>query len=229
MLSKTRGIVLNFIRYKDTSIIVKIYTEAFGLRTYIVNGVRSNRSKASKIAFYQPLTLLDLVVYNQEQREIHRLSETKCSKTLQSIPFEPVKGCMALFITEMLSKVLREEESNKELFSFIYHSVEMLDMLESQYQNFHIQFLLKLAAFLGFGLTSEQEFFGQVHHSPNDALAVEESRVAAHLLKEPFTLPVNCARSVRAHLLELTLDFYKMHVESLGEVKSLPVLREVMR
>ncbi|MGB5930624.1 MAG: DNA repair protein RecO, partial [Cyclobacteriaceae bacterium] len=187
MLSKTRGIVLNFIRYKDTSIIVRIYTEAFGLRTYIVNGVRSSRGKSSKIAFYQPLTLVDLVVYNHDQRDIHRLSETRCSRTLQSIPFEPAKSCMALFITEMLVKVLKEEESNEELFRFIYHSVEMLDMMDSHYQNFHIQFLLKLSSFLGFGLTSEKEFFGQVHHSPNDELAKAESVVAAHLLKAPYT------------------------------------------
>lgn len=229
MLSKTRGIVLNFIRYRDTSIIVRIYTEEFGLRTYIVNGVRSSRGKSSKIAFYQPLTLVDLVVYNHEQRDIHRLSETRCAKTLHSIPFEPVKSCMALFITEMLVKVLKEEESNYELFRFIYHSVEMLDMMDTQYQNFHIQFLLKLSGFLGFGLTSEKEFFVQVHHSPNDELAQQESIVAAHLLKQSYTGQINCSRSIRSHLLELTLDFYRMHIDNLGEIKSLAVLREVMR
>jgi DNA repair protein RecO (recombination protein O) len=79
MLHKTRGIGLSYLRYRESSIITKIYTEAFGIQTYIVNGVRSSKSKNNRIALFQPLTLLDMVVYHKNKEDtVHRISELKC-------------------------------------------------------------------------------------------------------------------------------------------------------
>ena len=83
MLQKTRGIALSFIKYRDTSIIAKIFTEEFGMQSYIVNGVRSKSAK-TKIALFQPLTLLELVVYHNKKKEIHRISEIKCFRNFHS-------------------------------------------------------------------------------------------------------------------------------------------------
>jgi DNA repair protein RecO (recombination protein O) len=95
MLHKTKGIVIGFIKYGDTSIIAKVYTELYGMQTYIVNGVRSKSSK-NKIALFQPLTILDMVVYHKENRDIHRLSEVKCHVIFHSIPFNQKKISMAI-------------------------------------------------------------------------------------------------------------------------------------
>src|SRR6478609_3522629 len=115
MLHKTRGIVLGHIKYGDSSIISKVYTEAFGLQTYIVNGVRSKSSK-NKIALFQPLTLLDMVVYHKENRDINRISEMKCNMVFHSIPFEQKKISMVIFLSELLGKTLKEQNPNAELF-----------------------------------------------------------------------------------------------------------------
>src|SRR6188768_3165830 len=97
MLHKTRGIVFRFTKYGETSIIVNIFTELFGMQSYIVNGVRSKSSK-NKIALYQPLTLLDLVVYHRDNANILRIKEIKCLYPYQFIPMDVRKSTIAMFV-----------------------------------------------------------------------------------------------------------------------------------
>src|SRR6187200_113375 len=101
MLHKTRGVVFRFTKYGESSIIVNIFTEMFGLQSYIVNGVRS-RTVKSRIALYQPLTLLDLVVYHRENANINRIKEVKCLYPYQSIPTDIKKSALAIFIMEVI-------------------------------------------------------------------------------------------------------------------------------
>ncbi|HEV7380803.1 MAG TPA: recombination protein O N-terminal domain-containing protein, partial [Dyadobacter sp.] len=137
MLHKTRGIALSYIKYKESSIIAKIYTELFGVQTYIVNGVRSSSAKTNRIALFQPLTLLEMVVYHKgKQDEIHRISEIKCYHPFSTLPYNVLKSCLSLFITEILVKSLREEEENQPLFYFLEQSVIYLDEADAGFENF---------------------------------------------------------------------------------------------
>jgi len=156
MLQKTRGLVLNYLRYRETSIIVKIYTEEFGVQTYIENGVRSSKGK-NKIALFQPLTLLDLVVYFKDSAGIQRISEIKVNHPYSTIPFDITKSTIALFITEVLSKTLKEEAGNPRLFQFLRESLIWLDQATEGYENFHLWFLLRLSFYLGFEPTTGQQ------------------------------------------------------------------------
>lgn len=231
MLYKTRGIALSYIRYRESSIIAKIYTEAFGIQSYIVNGVRSSSSKTNRIALFQPLTLLDLVVYHKEKQDtVHRISEIKCYHPFSSLPYQVTKSSLALFVTEILGKTLREEEANEPLFGFIEQSVLYLDEAEKDYENFHIQFLLQLASFLGFGIESlpdlERELKTQNYPQIADALELDATK---QLLLYGYGKPVPLDRTRRIAILEKILFFYKIHMEALGEIRSLEVLREVMK
>lgn len=229
MLQKTRGIALSYIRYRETSIIARIYTEEFGLQSYIVNGVRSARSKNNKIALFQPLTLLDMVVYNKHDRDLHRLSEIKTSYPFQSLPFEVTKSTIALFVTEMLNKVLKEEASSPTLFQFLGNSVLFLEGAQANYENFHLIFLLKLSFFLGFGPESAREFENQLRENSYPFLPDHEMDTALNtMLRQPFGTPIKLHRSARNELLDALVAYYQIHIDSIGEVKSLPVLREVL-
>src|SRR4051812_34859696 len=146
MLFKTGGIVLNYIKYKETSIICKIYTEAFGLQSYIINGIRNNKAK-NKIALFQTLTLLDLVVYNRPNSSLNRISEIKCHYPFKSIPFDLRKTTIALFLSEILNKTLKEQAENEDLFSFLKNSIKFLDKADENFENFHLQFLIKLSGY----------------------------------------------------------------------------------
>jgi DNA repair protein RecO (recombination protein O) len=78
MLTKTQGIVISYLRYRETSILVNVYTAELGICSYIENGVRSAKAK-HKMALFQPLTQLDLEVYHKPGKGLHRISEAKCS------------------------------------------------------------------------------------------------------------------------------------------------------
>lgn len=228
MLHKTRGIVLNYLKYGETSIIVRIYTEALGLQSYIVKGVRSAKSK-NKIALFQPLTLLELDVYYREQVNLHRIKEMKCAEPFASIPFDFRKSGIALFVTEVLVKTLKQEEENPSLFEFLHHAIQLLDHLPKGYGNFPIQFLLKLSPFLGFAPGSADELYGQVHTGGNTAdFAQEEKQQLDALLQEPFETDIRLTGEQRKHILQNILRFYRLHVDNFGELKSLSVLQEVM-
>jgi DNA repair protein RecO (recombination protein O) len=222
MLHKTRGIVLGHIKYGDTSIISKIYTEEFGLQTYIVNGVRSKSSK-NKIALFQPLTLLDMVVYYKENREINRISEMKCNTVFHSIPFEQKKICIVIFISELLSKTIKEQHSNKELFEWILHSIAYLDEVSEKYENLHLQFMIQLAAFLGFSPGSVEDIVEEIRIS----LSEEEKNILSLLMTAAPDEYVRVNNQTRRHLLDCLIRYYSIHVDNFGNINSLSVLQEI--
>jgi DNA repair protein RecO (recombination protein O) len=228
MLHKTKGIVLNYIKYRETSIIVRIYTELFGLQSYIINGVRSKKAK-HKIALFQPLTLLDLVVYKKENANLHRIAELKCDAPFTTLPFDFKKSGIALFITEVLLKSIKGEEENPILFEFLYKSILIFDNLEKHYENFHLQFLIKLSRYLGFGPEGSNEFFDQIFlHTNIREIAELEKKAFDQLMKIPYQNEVKIPNAIRRELIELILKFYGLHIENFGEVKSLAILKEVM-
>lgn len=231
MLHKTRGIVLNYIRYRETSIIVKIYTELFGIQSYIVNGVRSSKSKTNRIAFFQPLTLLDLVVYHKNKEQtLHRLSEVKCSIPFKSLPFDFIKSSMAMFLTEILVKTLKEEEQNESLFDFLQDSILELENSAERFENFHLMFMAKLAFYLGFGSETAKEIEEQLTENtypiPTDDVMREALQV---FISAPYNYNYNLDRRRRNELLDSLIYFYKLHLEGMGEMKSVEVLRELMK
>lgn len=228
MLHKTNGIVLNYLKYGETSIIVRIFTEAFGLQSFLINGVRSVKSK-NKIALFQPLSLLELVVYYREQKDLNRIKEMKSLDPFASIPFEFRKSGIALFITEVLVKTLKKEEKNEALFEFLRHSILVLDHLRQNYSNFHIQFLLKLSVYIGFGPGTAEELYEQVHPTGNNPdFAPEEKQLLEALLNEGYENNIQVQPHQRKALLQNILIFYRLHVDQFGELKSLGVLQEVM-
>lgn len=228
MLHKTRGIVINYIRYRETSIILKVYTEKFGIQTFIENGVRSSKGK-NKIALFQALSLLDLVIYHDEKKEIHRISEIKSSFPFKTLPYEIHKSSIGMFLDEILNKTLKEHSENHVLFDFLYHSLIFLDETEEHFENFHLIFLLKYAFFLGFSPQDGKEIATQFRdYSVNIPFDNDYQKLMNQLIVADYQTPILMNRSVRNHLLEVIILFYQLHVEEFGEIKSLQVLREVL-
>lgn len=225
MLYKTRGISLSHIKYRESSIIAKIYTEAFGMQSYIVNGVRSKKA-GTKIALFQPLTMLDLVVYHNKKKEINRISEIKCSLNSQTIPFNIKKTSIALFLTELLNKTLHEEEENEPLFEFINQSIEILDGLKEKFENFHLHFMLLLSRYLGIKPRSAQEMLREVGHSKTyDLKFIDKVDFFLHSNYEDHQQLRN---SERHEILMLIINYFRFHNDSVREFKSIQVLREVL-
>lgn len=221
MLQKTRGIVFRFTRFRETSIIVTIFTEHFGLQSYIVNGVRSASSKG-RMALYQPLTLLDLVAYHKEHANIMRLKEVKCMYPYQTIPANIKKSAIVLFLAELINKTVKDESHAHELFDFLSGSFITLDEMKAGYENFHLVFLVRLSRLLGFGAFSVPDITG-------GRLAAETTlSLLGRLVNCDYQQPLELSNMQRREILDLLLLFYKTHMDSLGEFKSVQVLKEVL-
>lgn len=220
MLHKTPGIVFRFTKFGDTSIIVNIFTESFGLQSYIVNGVRSASAKG-KIALYQPLTLLDMVVYYKENAQVKRMKEVKCLHQYHSLHTDVKKSTIAMFLAELLNKAVKDESHAQELYAFISDSLIALDDTTHNFENFHLIFLVKLSRFLGFGAHHVHEVTGR--RMVDSAL----EPLIEGLLHAGYNTHLSMSVGQRRDLLDVLLNFYKDHLDTLGEFKSVPVLKEI--
>ncbi|GAA4312693.1 DNA repair protein RecO [Nibribacter koreensis] len=234
MLIKTRGIVLNFIKFKESSIIVRIYTEELGLQSYIVNSVRKKGS-ASRIALFQPFTLLDMVVYPSAKGGLTRISEYKCSHPFSSVPYDIRKSSILMFLSEMVARTVKEEEENRPLFEFLHEAIIAFDEAPAGFENFHLAFLLQLAGYLGFGVSSADELISQIAFETGGSTALGNSVMQlqrlepylAELLHNGVAANIPNGRA-RRELLQLLVQYFQLHVANLGEIKSLAVLSEVL-
>ena len=211
MLVKTHAIVLHFIKYAETSIIVSLYTEKLGRQTIIVNSVFTNKPKFPP-SFFLPLTILELDMYYKAGREIQRIKEINCNFHFQSIPFQINKSAIALFISEVLYKTIKEEEANQKLFDFLVNAIKLLDMKEAGIQYFHISFLIQLLKYIGLypfkpdshELISE-EISAILPPNSNENLINGLKQICQYSLSQLENIKIN--HETRTVLLENIIDF----------------------
>ena len=225
MLYKTRGIALSYIKYKESSIIARIYTEVFGMQSYIVNGIRSKNTK-TKIALFQPLTLLDLVVYHNKKKEINRIGEIKCDHSYHYIPYDIRKTSIALFLTELLNHVLIDEGENEQLFEFLHESFQYFDVAISDFENFHLQIMMQLSRFLGILPDSGLGLLREIDHPKMNDHIFEQK--IDFFIQPGFERTLKLSKSLRHEILMVFIDFYRQHYDTMKEFKSIQVLREVL-
>ena len=232
MLHQTKAIVLKTTKYSDNSLIVKMYTESFGLQTYIIGGVHSKKAKI-KSALFMPLTLLDVVANSSTKSSLIRPKEISVSQSLQHIQGDIQKATIAIFLNEIILKSIREEEANHELFAFVYNSILVLEKTES-IATFHIEVLLKLTQFLGFfpqGKYSEvTPFFNLKEGVFGGQIGVDSlDENTSKLLFETLNglSLTGTSKESRRLLLDKIIQFYTLHIPGFGKLKSLDVLKEI--
>lgn len=238
MYHKTRGIVLHTIKYSETSVIAKVYTEKLGLQSYMVKGVRAAKSR-SKAAMLQPLTLLDMEVSHRENKGLQYIKEFQRSFIYQSIPFDTIKSTIAFFLLEVISKTIHGHEPQEDLFEFLYDSLCALDQTEKVNPNFHLIFLLHFSRYLGFaphGNYSDENCFFEMsegvfipQQSMQNVMNKKESALLSDLLElnlfEPATLSIN--RLERKQMMKNLLKYYQFHLENFS-LKSPDILEEIL-
>jgi DNA repair protein RecO (recombination protein O) len=236
MLHTTRAIVLKCIRHGDRTVVLKLYTEAFGLRSMLARtGTRSGIQSAA----LQPLNRVEVVMKEMTERDLHALRELRVMLPYQQVPFDPVRGTLALFVQEVLYRVLRGEAADPDLFAFLWVALEAMDSVKDV-RNFPLVFLLQLSGPLGFQPTSPSP--GATRFDLKEGEFVRGGSAHGHTLGEPLSmhlaslldvglehLPGPAIRaSDRRELLDHLLLYYRMHVEGLGELRSPAVLHQVL-
>jgi DNA repair protein RecO (recombination protein O) len=240
MLHQTRGIALHATKFSETSYVVKIYTELFGLQSYLVKGVRKQNAKF-KSGLFQALTLLDLVVYHKEKSSLQTLKEADYSHPYQTIPFDIRKSSIALFINELVYKTIHEEDPHPELFSFLYQTCLNLDDASDNFMLFHLVFSLQFTRYLGcmpqlnyskealFLNLREGTFQANAPEHP-DFLNSSLSKIFFQLLKTPEggSPLIHLPAKIRDTLLEMILVYYRLHVPGFREIQSHHILHTVL-
>ena len=221
MKVKASGIVTRTMKYKDSSIITDIYTDELGLQSYIINNIRSARSKTS-IGLFQPLTQLNIVAYHKEDSSLKRLSEVTCSHPYISIHTNIRKTAIAIFLAEFLSKVCKTTESYPELFLFIEEELIRFDEMPELYENFHLSFMIQLSRYLGFLPANSKELTSQLGLSFSD----EESDFLDQLINNNAIAALTYKE--RKYLLDAILDFYRLHIDGFSKMTSISILHEVL-
>lgn len=243
MVHTTKGIVLRTVAYGETSVIALLYTELFGLQSYIVNGLRTAKKSSVKSNLFQPSAILELEVYHNELRNLQRIKDAKWHYLYQQVFFNIPKNAVALFITELLQKVIRQPEHNPNLYNFIEDAYIQLDKADTKVTaGYPLFFALHLTSFFGFSIRDdytpqkkildlrEGEFVKDIPLHPY-YLEERTSVLVSHLLKvmHPYELHhINLPLTVRRELLEHLLQFYALHLQDFGTMKTLPVLQEVL-
>ncbi|AEV33422.1 DNA repair protein RecO [Owenweeksia hongkongensis DSM 17368] len=239
MLAKTRALVLGSVKYGDNSLIVKAYTKDEGIKSFIVGSIHSKKG-VLKPAMVQALSQLDLVYYSKGKGELKRIKEAAMAHHYNELWFDPVKSSLAMFLAEILAHVLKEEETNPNLFDFISEAFMELDELEEGIGNFHLFFLLRLSGFLGFAPQMPlkgQEYFdlqSGIYSSSNvehyHYLNKEESKLWLQMqeAEKANSLKMGIAKTSRSQLLEFMLNYYRLHITDFGQLRSLEVVKSLL-
>ena len=241
MLTKTQAIVLHSLKYGESRLIVDMFTRTFGRQSFIVSIPKTSKGKIKK-QFFQPLTLLEIETDIRPKLQLQKLNDVRLLTPFASIPFEPDKLAISLFVAEFLYYALRSEQRNELLYDYLEYSIMWLDGQQANFANFHIVFLLRLTRFLGFYPNMddyedgdyfdlrESEFMRNppVHR---DFLHPEEAQKVQLMMRIDFpTMHLfRMSHNDRNRLLEISIKYYRLHLPDFPEMKSIEVLQALYK
>mgnify|MGYP005838421859 CR=1 FL=1 len=240
MLSKTGGIVLQTFKHSDSGVICHILTEEFGLTPFIVKGTHSKKSN-TRIAYFQPLQILNLEIYYKPSRNIQSLKEVSTDIPLNNLHFDFERNSIAFFIGELLKKTLNEGEPNEGLYQYIKESIIHLDTYENII-NFHIGFLIGLMKYIGIAPTHE---YSQIncYFDMQNGLYTDSPPLHGYYLDKKFSellyrfsctsieecSSIALSGNTRSIFIESLISYFSMHLQGLNKIKSLEVLKEIFK
>jgi len=236
MLVNTKAIVLTSLKYGEADLIVKCFTQE-GVKTYMLKKILKSKSKKVNIAYFQPLTQLKLTAVHNNKGNLNSIREARISYLYQSISVHIFKQAIALFLAEVLSNALQEEEKNDTLFQFIETAFIWLDNHENT-ANFHIIFLLSLTKYLGFYPEVKEknaQYFNLsegyfTNNKPfNNAIFGKKLILFKSIIGINFDVMerLQLHSKSRTIVLDILLEYYELHLPGFKKPKSLNVLKEV--
>lgn len=243
MLQKTNGIVLRSVKYGESSLVTTIFTSVYGLQTYMVKGVRSARAKQNRAGFFQPGTLLELVVYQQPNKSMQHIREFQAAHIYDGMQENVVKNSVVLFSVELLLRLLPEQAPIPALFDFVFDYFISLDKTPPEsVANFPLYFIIRCSRILGYELKGEYSprtpylDLGEgsfTEHPPVTSHSVydEDAAALSLLLKasgyNDLQQPGMNA-DMRIRLIDWYVAFLQQHTQHMGNIRSLSVLRAIL-
>lgn len=234
MLVKTKAIVLSSLKYQEKSLIVKCFTESDGLKSYFVPSAYSNKKVNQKIAYFQPLTIIEIEANHKNKGTLEHFKEIRLAHSYYSINTDIVKSTIVIFLSEILHHAIKEEEKNQSLFSFLETALLWFDT-HQETTNFHLILMMEVTKYLGFYPDmTELDFpyfdIKEGYFTPFqsiNSLTEHETHLFKRLLQLKFDSDQKIFAGIeRQLLLKILLDFFTLHLDGFKKPKSLEVLTE---
>jgi len=239
MLTKTKAIVLSNMKFKENTLLLRLYTEEYGRCDYLLFGAQSKKG-GKKTAFIQPFSLVQIDAEHRPNKDMQVIKEIKLDTPNNDLLFNPYKNTLALFLSEILIHILRTNEKDEPLFEFLSQSIKYLDLAEKGIANFHIAFLCRLTIFLGFQPNMDksagnryfdfkQATFVDIPPFHKQYLNTTTAQFLDVLMRMNYQNMhlYRFSRDQRAEILDHILEYYRLHTQGMGDLKSLSVLKEV--
>lgn len=240
MVVKTDAIVLRAFKYGENKHIVDLFTKTNGRLSFIVTVSASGKGKLKKQLF-QPLTLLSVAIDVRQKASLHKIADASINIPYVSLPFDPYKISISMFIAEFLCYALRSEQGDEPLYRYIEDSLRWLDGCgDDGFANFHIVFLMRLSRFLGFFPNLEDYSEGDCfdlrtgcfcHVQPfhTDVLCPQDAAMLRTMMRLNYqTMHLfRMSRTERNRFLDIALRYYAIHIPDFPELRSLAVLRDL--
>ena len=240
MLVRTNAIVISTVKYGDSSLITRCYCKELGLKSFMLKGILTSKKGGLKKSLFQPLNLINIStqIKNQSNQKLNFIREGSLNVHFKEIPLRIKKNAIALFISEVISRVIYEEGNpNIALYSFLENSIMRLEKDEFS-PVFHLKFLTLLSDQLGFYpnlMCQEKEFFnmesGCFCENSNSKYAVggETVRAFKELLGINFDdiVQIKISTTLRIKVLDFLIDYFNIHLPRFGKIKSIAVLHEI--
>ncbi|GAB1419223.1 DNA repair protein RecO [Bacteroidales bacterium] len=240
MSHHSRGIVLQQLRFGDSNLIVKIFTEEYGLMSFMVKGAFGKRSRI-RPAFFQPLTFIEFECSLKINRDLQFMTEIGLEIPFQSLHHDAKKNAIVIYISELLSKTIVEASPNKTMFGFIHQAVQWLDLREQDFSNFHLYFMVELSRFLGFYPRTDTYAPDQIFDLMNGNFCLPHPSVfhaiepclsaSFHRLCQlsPNNLgELHLLRDDRQQLLDHLITYYRLHLPGFQGMHSHQILSVVL-
>ena len=235
MLVKTKAIVLSALKFQEKSLIVKCFTLSDGLKSYYVRDAFSSKKGNQKIAYFQPLTLLEIEAVHKNKGTLENFKEIKISLPFHSIHSNVVKSTIVMFVSEILHHSIHEEEKNEPLFAFLETALFLLDN-HNETANFHLILMLEITKYIGFYpdiseidfpfFDSNEGIFTPFHGI--GSLTEHETNLFKKLIPLKFDNDQKTFHVIeRQIVLKILIDYYTFHLDGFRKPKSLEVLAEV--
>lgn len=239
MQTSTNAIVLSKIKYRDNDLIVKCYTQKYGVLSFLVRGALKTKKSKNRAAYFQLLSQLQIVFSYSKNRTLHNIKEVKLNAVYGSLQTNVLKSAVVIFLSEILNTTLQEEEPNEDLYSFLETTLLWFDVTPTS-SNFHLLFLLKFTKYLGFypdTSNNNLEYFDLQSGSfkPENLgkynVSKENLILLKHFLGTTFdaleTIKINAQK--RQQFLNMMLQYFGLHLGSFKPPKSLQVFNQVFR
>lgn len=235
MLVKTKAIVISSLKYQEKSLIVKCLTQSDGLKGYFVPNAFSAKKSNQKIAYFQPLTLLEIEASHKNKGTLEHFKEIKLAHAYQTISTDIIKSTIVIFLSEIIHHSIHEEEKNENLFEFLESALLWLDA-HDEMANFHLILMLEMTKFLGFYPDNSEITLGFFDAKEGtfsafqgtDCLSGQETFLFKKLIGLKFDSDQKVfSGNERQILLKILLHYYTIHLDGFRKPKSLEVLKEV--